>query len=1039
MRPERIPFSLSALAGLILAVQAVYQPVPGPSAVAVSGYAGLQPFRPLTTPIWGALIQALAWAPGVPLAAAAAVLQILIGMGVIYWLARILTDLPYYELKQDPDRRLARDDALRAVAAVVACLYLTASTAFQAAFLFPQPDGIGLLLLLIAWHSFQEFYTSDRLNALYRCAALLAFGAVESPTVALAALPFAAMGMIMLIVRRKFVLRVLVRLMACTLVGVAALVAAVTLYYTSPVAEWREVSQWKDAFDLFLREYMTAGPRAIPRQGWFVILLFALLPIPFVFSRRFQQREEEAAEIGMNALRFFVLPAIAVVALFELPAAPMRVTGSEFALLTPYAAIALWFGRLAGIAFAWVQYPPRPLGAARGASPELRPAAMITLIALAGAIGVAWWRNRPVVQSTHARALARLVEEAVAAAPPGGWIIIDGVLDAALQIRARDEQRTAKTLNLGALGSIAYQRFLHHRMDFWDPAMIAAVGMEAVLADHIKREIDAGRPPIGLMQYELSLPDGWRWKSEGFMVRAVPAAPAEIASLEKALSALKAYASLPFLRKTLSLGLHRQSEWLAAVGARWSNDIGVDAFALGELDLAKDAFLHTLAIEPNHIAALINLRETRAAGGEPLDERSAQLIQRLWAQLPPGAAARVVQTRYGRVVSPNAARARAVEWAAYGFTERALETARSGEETDAAPDARVRMLRAQVLAMGGDTARASSELEAAAAEQPDALAPKLGLLRVRVAEGRLDEARALLAELQRLGLSDLDADIERARIALAEGRMDEVLNLLRAPMKRKPLHPEVALLRAVALQTAGRESEWREALADLEVATVNDPRGLLYLAELAHKNRDRAAAIRYLERVQVVQPGARMAPAALLEMAMQEGIPEVIEQRARALLNIDSNDALAWYGVGVAMARRGKWALAADAFEKSNRQDPSFRTLNDWAWSLHELGQSDAALARIAEACALRPEDPFLWSTRGKIAMDAGRYDLAAESFERALTLGRPDTRILTALLQIYRELNDEGGVARMRAELDARAAMMTPAEVRQLQDLRIR
>lgn len=1022
---KRIPLLLALASGVLLAAHAIYAPVPGSSSAAISGYAGLQPFRPLTAPLWGALIQALAWLPGLPLAPAAAVLHVLIGMSAVYWMARILTDLPYRELLNDPARGIKDDAWPRVVSAATAVLFLMATGAFQAAFLFPQSEALGLPMLLMAWYAFQRFHGRNELPALYACVALLAVGAVESATIAVATPLFAVYAFVILGVRRQFTPRVVAICVACGVIGVVALIAAVSLYYASPVAEWREIARWREAFDLFRREYLALGPRALPRQGWLVIFLFALLPIPFVFSRRFQQREEEATEFGMTLLRFVLLPFLAMVALFDLPTAPMRVAPSESPLLTPYAAIALWFGRLAGIAFAWLQYPPLARGSTRTPSAAIRPVALALLMVISGLTIFAWLRNRPDTQRRTAKALAGLVDEALAVAPAGGWVVTDGALDSALQIRARDRGIAVRALNLGALGSVAYQRFLHAAHRFPDPDWVGALGVEPVLLDWFASEIRANRAPAGVLAQDAPLPDGLTWLPVGMAVRAQQAAPPDKQALTQALNALRRYAGLGPLKPALSLGLARQRDWLARVGARWSNEIGVDLFSVGEKDRAREAFEQALAFQPDHLAAMINLYESRIAAGEASDEAYRDRIRREWSKLPSGAAARVLSAWFGRVLTPDVVRAESAEWAAYGFADRALAVAE-----EVGPD---HLLRAALLAGQGELDRAADEVEAAAAESPDAIPPRLALVRLRIAEQKFDEARSLVAELRQLGMPEHEVEMESARLALAEGRAEDALALARARLKRDPLHPEAALLQALALGEAGREAEWRDALATLERATGRYLRGLLYLAELALRNGDRSAAVRYLERAHAIQPGARVPLKTLLELALAEAGPAQIEQRARALLAIEPNHTRGWYAVGVSLARRGRWALAAEAFEKSNTRAPTFRAMNDWAWALHQLGRSEEALEKSATACALRPEDPFLWATRGKIAFDAKQFNIAVESFERALALGRSSVPVLTALWQSYVALNDVDSAARVRAELDARAAIMTESEARAL------
>ncbi|MCS6770537.1 MAG: tetratricopeptide repeat protein [Kiritimatiellae bacterium] len=1026
---RRTPLILCVLALIAFSFHILTRPVPGFSSSALAGYAGLDPFRLLSTPLWGALIQASTVLTFLPISLAAVALQVLCAAVSVYLLARILMDLPYRELLEDSSRGMKDDSAARAVAAVLAALFLCASSSAQAFYLMPQPDALALPLLLAAWWAFQRYYLHNQLGALYLCAALLSVGAIESATIAIAAPLFAAFAFVVLAVRRQLNVRTVTASVACSLAGVFVLLAALALYYWSDVAAWREVKSFQDVFTLFRAEYMAAGPRAIPRQGWLVIFLLALLPLPAVFSRGIQVKSDQASEIGLSLLRFAVLPGLALVILFELPGAPNRVAQTEMALLTPYAAAALWFGRLMGIAFIWLGYPQRRRSL--GSPPaQIRPVALAPVVLAVAAILYAGWQNAPRSVRANAVAFAALTDRVLESATEGGWIVSDGAFDDAIRIAARDGRRDVRLLNAGALTSPAYLRFLQARHDFADPEWVLAVGADTMLRDWISREESAGRPPVLLTIYPPPLNSPSRIRREGLYARIVREPGPDADELKRALEGIQRDTDLPPLKGPLSMGLARIRAWTVSAGARWSNEIGVDLFAAGETNAAKEAFEWALSLQPDHLAARINLTELRRLAGESVPEEDIEAIRRGMAGYPQGAMMVAIRSQYGRTILKEAAALESAEWAALGYPGRALELAREQATVADSPAARLsETLRAAAM---GDVEGVREELEKQLAENPQSLPHLRALLRIQTREGRFAEASHTLERFKASGAATNDVALEAARLMLAQQKWEEAARSAEEVLKRDPLNPEAALLRALALASGRRLEEWRAAMAVLEQASSVYVPGLLYLAESAMNNRDRAAALRYLERAHAVQPGARLPLELLLSVELPVREPEDIEARARSLLAIDPENPLGWYAIAIAMTKRSRWLLAADAFARAAERGKAPQIFNDWAWTLRELGRLEEALEKTEQACRIAPQEPILWATRGRIAADLGRHDLAIESFERTRSLApRVANELLEALEQSYLAVGNSNAAARVRAELDERQAFLTSREVR--------
>ena len=107
-----------------------------------------------------------------------------------------------------------------------------------------------------------------------------------------------------------------------------------------------------------------------------------------------------------------------------------------------------------------------------------------------------------------------------------------------------------------------------------------------------------------------------------------------------------------------------------------------------------------------------------------------------------------------------------------------------------------------------DPERAEARYRAALALAPDLAPAKAGLARTLLARGRYDEAHALVAELERRGFLEPEAEKLKAELELrSDANQAGDLEAARAALAASPAEPELKLKVAEALAVAGQSEE----------------------------------------------------------------------------------------------------------------------------------------------------------------------------------------------------------------------------------------
>lgn len=216
----------------------------------------------------------------------------------------------------------------------------------------------------------------------------------------------------------------------------------------------------------------------------------------------------------------------------------------------------------------------------------------------------------------------------------------------------------------------------------------------------------------------------------------------------------------------------------------------------------------------------------------------------------------------------------------------------------------------------GDPSRASQLFQAVLTRLPNDLEARFGLALLDLRLGRSTDARARLSETLRISPRNARALLSLALIAEDSGDVSDAEAYLESALR---YHAQDARTHYVASRLASRSGRIPEAIERARTALELKPE--------------------YLD-------ARRLLASLLLESGDPEGAVRLMEEAVAQ----DRKDVLAWYTLGMALARRGKTDNALYSFETSLSLRPddeiARRALEDFV--IDELSAEDARRSRVA-------------------------------------------------------------------------------------------
>jgi tetratricopeptide (TPR) repeat protein len=976
----------------------------------LAALAGLDPFRPMSHPLWQLAISALIRIPGASPSVAAAVLSALCGAASV---SLVFAVTHGFRLQSSGSRqRQAQFDedtaGSRRVGALAAAAYATVSLPVLIVSTRPHPLALGAFLLMAALWLTRSYQLLPARRTWYAFAGIYGLGCAEFPTFFLAA-PFFGLWWTWLLWRnRPAPWRSLVAGLPLFALAYSLAFVACWRYFTSPVAEWRAFDSFGRVIQFFLLEQYTALLFSVPRHGWILISLMMIAPALIFFRSRREEVEDRYPSVASLAVRSVVI-GIALISLFEGPGSPWRLTGAAGLVVTPYLVTALWFGWLiAVIHFQLGQFsPPRrghPSLWKKFGQPAM-PALTAAVLLLAG------WQHARMADVKHARALVRFADDVLASLGKRTWLLTDGSFDSLLNLRARDKGIELHLLNRGRGRSASYLRYVASLLPDAERRSAAGAGLQPMLDVWFSH----GNAAAELAAFDdpgLWLRHGFDFCPEGLVSIGAPNARNidSDAVFARTVEVLAPHTNFFASRRSpppVEAWFYRRASRHLSLAA---NNLGVLMEDAGRTNEAWRSYEMALVFDRNNASALFNLQAAAVRQGRgqimALKEQTAGLARGRRPSI-----ARMI-AEGGFIRNPSAYAQQGMEWAAVGKSEPAADRIRQAMSL-ANTNAALQTLLAQMLQASGAPLESAQVYRDILRENPVHPVALAGLMRIDLAAGRYDEASALLDRLQDNAGDKHAYAVERAMIVAARGDRKQARALLLEAAQADASRPQIWLALALMSVEDKDEEQTLAAARALEGAVHYAP-GQIFLADYALSKGDSTTARDCLKRAADLD---RRNPGVLERLAMLdfvEGRMDDARARASDLLNLDGGNATANYVLGMVHYHDGKRDLAEAALRRSLDTRESAPACHGLAWLLLEQEKHGEALEYARRAVALAPGQAAFHGTLGLALARAGNSQDGAASFDQALNLGLRNTDALLAAADTFLQTGQTGKVVKL-------------------------
>jgi len=996
--PARITFfrkKRSSLAWLIVLITGICylagvapDVVPGESALLIAQHSGADPFTPLSHFIWGWLGNIFALLPMGTTGFRWNLLSALCGAGAcgIYFL--LVTRL--IGKKRDQVIIPQHIVTMQHIAAFFAALLLGFSLPFRLVSTLAHPMTFDLLLLFIALWLLVRFMETKSLPYAYGTVIMLGLSVTQYATSIILAPVFGYS--ILYILWRSNQLRVvhLLKLSAMFILGLAPYVVQAGMFLNEPAFRWADMSGFTQVLWYIWRDQYMVIRYGLPKVGWFIVLLFSLLPMLLVIL------QEKKADISTKLL-LLVTGALGLLLFFNIRFAPWPMFGFSPLLVMPYVIGAAWCGCLVvyGLGYfttSW--FFRRRQNRMAKLVPITNGVFLFLLAGLLVAVAVMNYQRSDIRSSL---VITRLADQIAEQTQDNQWLILDEQMEPLVRIKLAERKKTCLLITSSDFRYPPQQRAL---CEFLADQQLCNM-VEMGLIPLVRERLNPGRsnyPVISVIGDPASLrfaagdvqPDRMFYTLSG-----------DSPDPDQFMNQQRAFwngIGSDLIRSAAINDAHQQTKqrWLLHL-SRTANDAGVWLEGQTRPDLAREAYRESARLHKDNLSARLNLQklldpesEENIALQEEIDLISASLQGR--TSLP-----KIIEA-YGMIRHAGSFMMDVNRWSQAGATriaEQSLDKVLALESNDE----ELKLMMASLSAAQGDIQRSEELFAQAVRASTNNAEALLGLVRIASQQGKTDLAKKLLQSIPRDDISDEWFQIEEAQLDLLEGDREEARVKLEALDKSGVKDPRVwALLAIITAETRPADSDLY--LDRLESMPNLPPPFLLPLARiyLARGNMD--AAEKSLQQLLQTRPFDQDALYMMLRIRLRQGKLEYCMPLVRQLLTIDTRDAFANYVLGSIYAADGKNKEAEEALMISIESNPSPEAHNNLAYILYLDGRYDEALPH-AEASAKVAVNGATWHTKALILIAMGRNEDAAVAVEKGLSLSPDHTGLLSLKDQI--------------------------------------
>lgn len=1016
---NRMGWGLGLVALLVYAAQIPGYVFPNEWAMSLYSVLGLDPFRPLSRPVWQLLMSGLGAATGAQVGVAAAVLNAVFGA-----LAVVLVYHLGYRLRRPPAlvRTPAEAQAVartRRVAGLVSGGFLIAAAPVMVVATRVHPLALDLCLLLGAALLFFSYRDQPRPGSWWGFMVLYGIGVAEFATFILLG-PVFLVGWIWLFWRtRTFRAPRLLGGLALGLAGASVGALFCWIYAQGPVAAWRGFEHTGTVYYYFLLEQYQQIRYTVPKHGWLIVLLTMVMPAVFILWNGFEEADDLYTNIGLISFRV-VLLGVGVLILFNLPGSPWRVLGPSVALVTPYAITALWFGQLVSFFHEKAVRPPAGRLRPRPVSPwparaVLGAAALVLVTATA--------LNAALTSPRQAAPVIDYARDVLDGAGDADYLVTNGRLDAAMHWLVLQEGRTLRLIDRNRAGSGAYMKYLATWFD--DPQMesMAEVGLGPFIDVWMSAASNITQSLVIQDVPEFWTMQGYVWIPSSGVYRGGPLdTPATTytsridqsrAFLARHEAVFGAAASPPDLLGSLHEAVGRQL-------AVFANNLGFVFAGQEAWDDAVAAYETALRYDPDNLSALINLAEAARRQGRAEDatryaEAYRKRVEAMAVPMPP----RRLAALYGQVRNPVALMQQGMTLLQSGLTESGINRLQDAMafQTD---DRLAGLTMAQALFESGRIRESHEQFAALAEQQPGDTRILLGLARCQLLLGKTTEAEASFARLQDLGLPPEQLNMERGFALLRAGLPADALRLFLPGLTVESVSGPSAIGVVLASAQTGDNASATRAVEVLK-ARPNYFAGQMILYEVAFAARDIQFARESLLHARRLQPGNPEVLEKLIQVELLDGREQPAKLLLDRLLEVDSANAYGNYLLAGVHEKNGRLDLAEAALNRALPRDTRGDAAYGLAWILEKQGRYDEALAMADLALTRQPDSPQFLAVKGIVLGSRGDTTQAIDLLQQAIAR-RTDREIPLFQLHLARVHVRAGDQAAARAILDTLA-----------------
>lgn len=316
---------------------------------------------------------------------------------------------------------------------------------------------------------------------------------------------------------------------------------------------------------------------------------------------------------------------------------------------------------------------------------------------------------------------------------------------------------------------------------------------------------------------------------------------------------------------------------------------------------------------------------------------------------------------------------------------------------------------AMCLSNDGQLKDAEKLLAEALEQKPDHPAALLGYGELLLITGRVDEAIAAYRKAVTAHSSQAAPWFDLAAALVAAKQVDQAVKAFESGRSHAADQSRAGFLQARRLgllmariksagldQTRALTSGDVQAFADrlaasgyqTEAEAVRDFRQVMAADGLAQAERGQFdQAVRYLERIMLIDDGGVLRNALGSVMAMRGDLEEAVKQY-RQILESNPDMLAAKTGLGAVLATQNKYDEAEKLFAEVLDKEPNeAATLQRFARLKAAQEKNDEALALLNRAAEALPEDAGVQQTWGELLGRMGRNDEAATHLKQALKL----------------------------------------------------